>query len=275
MHTFLILGGTGTTGRRIADRLRSAGLHVRTASRTGSDVRLDLDDPATWAPALDGVTAAYLLEPTLHAGARLARFAEEALANGVRRLVLLSASRATEEGHPLYAVEQTLRRSTADWTILHPQWFAQNFSEGIWLPSVLDGTIGLPAGTGSTAFIDADDIADVAAAALTEDRHHGEVYELTGPSAVSFGEAADLITKVTGHTVRYVDVDPAAFTGQQVENGVPPQGAELLTSVYVSIANGQARVTDHVERALGRPARTFEDFVTIAASEGRWNPPQP
>ncbi|NUR98796.1 MAG: NmrA family transcriptional regulator, partial [Kribbellaceae bacterium] len=161
MHKYLILGGTGTTGRRVAGRLRAAGHDVRTAARTGADVRVDLDDPSTW--NFDGITAAYLMEPTIRPGGRLARFAETALASGVRRLVLLSASRASDPTHPLHTAEQVVR-SAAEWTILHPNWFAQNFSEGPWRAAVRAGRLAQPAGDGRTAFIDADDIADVAVA---------------------------------------------------------------------------------------------------------------
>lgn len=272
MTTNLILGGTGTTGRRVAQHLRSAGHPVRTASRTGSDVRLDLDDPTTWTPALDGVTAAYLVEPTLHAGARLARFAEQAMDSGVRRLVLLSAARAEEEGHPLHAVEQTLRNSSIDWTILHPNWFAQNFSEGPWRQAILDGVLALPTGSGRTPFIDAEDIAAVAAAAMIDSRRSGEVYELTGPRPVSFGEATQLIAKATDRAIVYEDVDPDDFTKRQIEYGVTPGGAQLLTSILIAIASGEAEtVTDDVNRALGRPARDFDRYVTDAATAGHWN----
>lgn len=262
MHKFLVLGGTGTTGRRIADRLRSAGHFVRTASRNGSDVRLELDDPSTWKPALEGITAAYLMEPTVRPGDRLARFTERALSEGVHRLVLLSASLASDPGHPLHGVEQTVRGSDAEWTILHPNWFAQNFSEGPWLSAVLSGTLALPAGDGRTPFIDADDIADVATAALTTADHQARTYELTGPEALTFTEAANHITEATGHRVEYVAMDPADYTEQQVAQGVPRRGAELLTNILASIANGHGgRPTTDVEQALGRPARTFKAFA--------------
>ena len=257
MNKFLVLGGTGTTGRRIAERLRSAGHGVRTASRTGSDVRLDLDDPFTWPPALDGITAAYLMEPTVRPGDRLARFADVALASGVRRLVLLSASRASDPAHPLHAVEQAVRGSDAEWTILHPNWFAQNFTEGPWRNAVRSGTLALPAGDGRTPFIDADDIADVATAALTTADHNGRTYELTGPEAITFTEAADQLTEA-GLPVEYVALSPTDYTEQQVAQGVPRTGAELLTDILTSIANGYGGIpTADVEQALGRPARTF------------------
>ncbi|MFD0502268.1 SDR family oxidoreductase [Streptomyces chiangmaiensis] len=212
MKTILVLGGTGTTGRRIARRLTSKGLPVRTASRTGGDTHFDLDDPATWAPALDGAAAVYLVEPSLQPGldqrARIPRLVADAVAAGVRRLVLLSAHGVgrADDSHPLKAAEQAVRDSGADWTILQPDWFAQNFSESFWLPGILTGTLALPTGDGRTPFVDAEDIAEVAAAALTEDRHSGQTYQLTGPQAIGFGEAADLIATATGRTVRHLDI---------------------------------------------------------------------
>lgn len=262
MNSYLILGGTGTTGRRIADRLRAAGHDVRTAARTGADVRIDLDDPATW--EFGNATAVYLLEPTVRVGGRLARFAEAGLAAGVRRLVLLSAARASDPAHPLHATEQVLRNSSAEWTILHPDWFAQNFSEGAWRAAVDAGTLALPAGTGRTPFIDADDIADVATAALTTDGHHGRTYQLTGPEAITFAEAATHLSNA-GRPVEYVAMDPATYTEQLIGQGVPSAGAELLTSILVAIADGHAgRPTNDVQQALGRPARSFKTFATEA-----------
>lgn len=276
MKTILVLGGTGKTGSRMARRLKAAGLPVRTASRTGGDFRLDLDDPGSWAPALDGVTAVYLVEPSLSRStehqARIPQLVSEAVTAGVRRLVLLSAPRAGEDGHPLHAAEQAVRASGIDWTILRPQWFAQNFSEGPWRHGILAGTLALPTGDGRTPFVDAEDIAEVAMAALTEDGHSGRIYELTGPRAISFGEAADLIARATGRTVRHLDVDPADFVERQVAAGASPDVAQLLTGLLVTIRNGAgAALSDGVERALGRPPRTFEAFVTKAAAAGHWD----
>jgi uncharacterized protein YbjT (DUF2867 family) len=273
-----LLGGTGKTGRRIARRLQSDGRPVRTASRTSGDIPFDLDDPATWASALDGATAAYIVEPDLRAGldrqARIPRLVTEAVAAGVRRLVLLSAPGAETDGHPLQAAEQAVRGSGVAWTILRPSWFSQNFSEAFWLHGVLQGTLSLPTGDGRTAFVDAEDIAEVAAAALTEDRHSGQVYELTGPRAISFGEAAALIGTATGRTIRHADVDPEVFVERQVANGVPSDVARLLTGLYVAIRDGRdAALRDGVERALGWPPRRFEDYVTETAAAGHWNRP--
>ncbi|GAA3783442.1 NAD(P)H-binding protein [Streptomyces chiangmaiensis] len=277
MKTILVLGGTGTTGRRIARRLTSKGLPVRTASRTGGDTHFDLDDPATWAPALDGAAAVYLVEPSLQPGldqrARIPRLVADAVAAGVRRLVLLSAHGVgrADDSHPLKAAEQAVRDSGADWTILQPDWFAQNFSESFWLPGILTGTLALPTGDGRTPFVDAEDIAEVAAAALTEDRHSGQTYQLTGPQAIGFGEAADLIATATGRTVRHLDIPPDTFVDRMATEGVPVGVARLLTGLLVDIRDGRgASVSDGVERALGRQPRPFKEFVAEAAAAGRW-----
>jgi uncharacterized protein YbjT (DUF2867 family) len=165
-----------------------------------------------------------------------------------------------------------VRDSGVAWTIVRPGWFSQNFSEGPWLPGILDGTLSLPTGDGRTPFVDAEDIADVAAAALTDDRHSGRIYQLTGPRPVSFGEAAALIGQATGRTIRHVDIDPGEFVERQVAHGVPAEVARLLTGLLSAIRDGRdPGLSDGVERALGRPARSFEDYVTETAAEGRWN----
>ena len=276
MKNFLILGGTGKTGRRIASRLTAAGHEVRTASRTGGEVRLDLDDPATHAPALAGVTAAYLIEPGSVAGVtdppRMAALVDAAVAAGVQRLVLLSAPGADRDAHPLHTTEQAVRGSGLEWTVLRPGWFAQNFSEDFWLPAVRSGTLAFPAGEARLSFIDAEDIADVATAALTADGHHGQVYELWGPRSIGFGEAADLIAKASGKPLQYLAVTPEAFLEQQLSRGVPQQVAERMTHLMtIDSTRAPDGPTDGVERALGRAPRRFEDFVVAAAATGCWS----
>jgi uncharacterized protein YbjT (DUF2867 family) len=259
--TTLILGATGKTGRRVAQRLNG-----RPLSRTTG---FDLDDPATWAEALDGVTGVYLLEPV--GKGRLPAFVDRAVAAGARRLVLLSAPAAEEQDHPLHAAEQAVRNSGVDWTILRPHWFAQNFSEDFWRPGILDGVLALPTGDGRVPFVDADDIADVAVAGLTTGGHSGRVYELTGPRALSFGEAVALIGRATGRTVRHLDIEAAVFQQRQVSYGSPPEVARLLTGIMTAVRDGSgAKVTDDVTRALARAPRSFEDFVARAAADGCW-----
>ncbi|MEU6407937.1 NAD(P)H-binding protein [Microbispora sp. NPDC046933] len=278
MEKILVLGGTGKTGRRVVRRLKAAGLQAGTASRTGGDVPFDLGRPQTWAPALDGAAAVYVVEPDLRPGldrrARVPAFVAEAVAAGVRRLVLLSAYGVGEAGddHPLKSAERAVRESGVGWTILRPDWFSQNFSEAFWRQGILAGTLALPTGDGRTPFVDAEDIAEVAAAALTEECHSGRIYHLTGPRAIGFGEAAGLIGRATGRTIRHVDVAPEVFVARQVANGVPSKVARLLTGLLVNIREGRgATPSDGVQQALGRPPGRFEDYVAETAAAGHWN----
>jgi uncharacterized protein YbjT (DUF2867 family) len=264
----LVLGGTGKTGRRVTQRLRDTSHQLRVATRTTG---FDLDDPATW--ELDGVTAAYLIEPSARP-TRLPRLVDAAVEAGVRRLVLMTAPGVeNNENHPLWPAEQAVRTSGLEWTIVRPTWFAQNFSEAFFLPGIRAGELVLPTGDGKTTFVDAEDIADVATAALTEDGHNGQAYGLTGARAYSFGEVVDLISAATGRTIRHVDISPDDYTAAQIADGVPVDTARQLTGLYVSIREGRATETlDGVRRALGRQPRAFEDYVSTTAASGVWNP---
>ena len=179
----LVLGATGTTGRRVVARLRDAGVAVRAASRQG-EVRFDWSDPGSWEPAVAGTARMYLMAP--HELPVDPSFVRLAVEQGVRHIVLLSSRGIEAMGDErLLAAERTVRESGADWTIVRPDWFNQNFDEGFFRPAVLAGELALPLGDLPQAFVDADDIAAVAAAALTEDGHAGQRYELTGPRALS------------------------------------------------------------------------------------------
>jgi len=196
----LVLGGTGKTGRRVVERLAARGLPTRVSSRSG-EPPFDWEDEATWVPALRDVESVYIsYYPDLAvpgAAATVRSFAELAVESGVRRLVLLSG-RGEEEAQ---VSEQTVRDSGADWTILRSSWFSQNFSEDYMLEPVLGGEVALPAGNMPEPFVDADDIADVAVAALTEDGHGGRLYELTGPRLLTFAEAVGEIAQAAGRCV--------------------------------------------------------------------------
>lgn len=176
----LILGGTGKTGRRLAERLTAQAVPVRIGSRSGSP-RFDWEVPATWGPALQGVRAVYIsYYPDIAvpgAADTVGAFARLAVASGITRLVLLSGRGETEAQR----AEEMVKASGSDWTILRCAWFSQNFSEGFLIESLLGGEVALPVGTVGEPFIDADDIADAAFVALTEQGHVCQLYELTGP----------------------------------------------------------------------------------------------
>jgi len=269
----LVLGGTGKTGRRVVERLTREHRPVRIGSRNGG-VPFDWEDPGTWAPALDGVGAAYVSYfPDLAApGApeAIGAFADLAVARDVRRLVLLSG-RGEEEAQ---ASEKMLAESGADWTVVRASWFAQNFSEGYLLDPILGGEVALPAGDVREPFVDTDDIADVAAAALTQDGHVGEVYEVTGPRLLTFAEAIGIIAEASGRPLTYTRIPVEDFAAGLAAEQVPADIVELLMYLFTNVLDGRNEsLADGVERALGRPARDFADYARYAAATGIWAVP--
>jgi uncharacterized protein YbjT (DUF2867 family) len=261
----LILGGTGKTGRRVAERLEALGRRVRIGSRSGSPA-FDWQDRSTWPPALDGVGAVYLTYyPDLAVPGAVdatRAFAELAVASGARRLVLLSGRGEPEAER----AEQAVRDTGADLTILRSTWFMQNFSEDYMLEHVLSGEIRLPAGDVPTPFLDIDDLADIAVAALTDDRHVGELYELTGPQSLTMDEVSETIGRAAGRDVRYVPVSLEQHAAEAAEHELPDEVIELLTYLFREVLDGRnADTTDGVERALGRPPRDFAAFARGAA----------
>jgi uncharacterized protein YbjT (DUF2867 family) len=269
--TTLVLGGTGKTGRRVVKRLAARGLPTRVGSRSG-EPPFDWEDEATWVPALRDVESVYIsYYPDLAvpgAAATVRSFAELAVESGVRRLVLLSG-RGEEEAQ---VSEQTVRDSGADWTILRSSWFSQNFSEDYMLQPVLGGEVALPAGNMPEPFVDADDIADVAVAALTEDGHGGELYELTGPRLLTFADAVGEIAQAAGREVRYVPVSVEQYASMLSEHEVPAESVRLLTYLFSEVLDGRnAHPTYGVQRALSREPRDFADYARDAAATGVWD----
>jgi uncharacterized protein YbjT (DUF2867 family) len=271
-HETLVLGGTGKTGRRVAERLLAQGVPTRIGSRSARP-GFDWEDRSTWAPVLEGVRSAYVsYYPDLAvpgAAETVGSFAELAVRSGVRRLVLL-AGRGEPDSE---AAEETVRASGAELTVVRSTWFAQNFSEDYWRDSILSGEVALPAGEVPEPFVDADDIADVAVAALTDERHIGELYELTGPRLLTFADAVDEIARATGRDLRYVPISIEDFAAAAAAQGVPPEVIELLAYLFSEVLDGRnAHLTDGVQRALGREPRDFSDYARDAAASGVWDP---
>ncbi|MEO6606415.1 MAG: NmrA family transcriptional regulator [Aeromicrobium sp.] len=266
-----VLSGTGTTGRRIVERLEARGIRTRIGSRSGTPP-FDWADESTWAPTLDGITAAYLAYyPDMAApGAADAITAISALAveAGVDRLVLLSG-RGEEEGWP---TEDAVRESGAAWTILRSSWFSQNFSESFMLDPIMAGEVALPTGDVTEPFVDADDLADAAVAALLEPGHEGKTYELAGPRLLTFGDAVDEIAKASGRAVTFVPVTTEEFAAGLAEQAVPADLVEFLSHLFTKVLDGRnSHLTGDLELLLGRPARDFHDYAIAAAAAGAWS----
>lgn len=267
--TTLVLGGTGKTGRRVAQRLQDRGLPVRLGTRRGLPA-FDWDVPDTWGPAVEGTSAAYIsYYPDLAApGApeAVTAFAQVALEHGVRRLVLLSGRGEVEAQR----AEQSLLASGADVTVVRSAWFMQNFSEDFLRESVVAGELVLPGGDAREPFVDADDITDVAVAALTEDGHVGEVYELTSPRLHSLTDIAAELSRATGRTITYVPVTIEEYAMTAAEHGVPVELVEFLSYLFGQVFGNNAYTSDGVRRALGREPRDFTTFADRAARDGAW-----
>lgn len=198
----LLTGGDGQTASRIARRLDARGVQARRTSRSapaganGPVVRLDWDDPSSYAAALEGVSAVYLVAPANVADSldAMTPFLHRALDAGVRRFVLLSASALPEGGPMMGRVHAFLREDAPEWVVLRPTWFMQNFSEAQHLPTIRDeDAIYSATGDGCVPFVHAGDIAAVGAAALMGEVASGRDLILTGPRALSYDEAAAII----------------------------------------------------------------------------------
>jgi len=269
----LVTAGTGKTGRRITDRLERLGTPVRVGSRT-SDPPFDWTDRTTWPAALDGVDAVHLCYvPDLAvpgATEAVAAFTDDAVAAGVRRVVLLSG-----RGEPeAQAAELVVQRPDLEWTVVRCAWFLQNLTEGFFAEDVAAGELALPVDDVREPWVDLEDVADVVVAALTQDGHGGETYEVTGPRLLRFDELADAVSRGTGRPLAFRTCSVA-----ELAEHVRPYGDDvvaLFTYLATEVLDGRnAYLADGVRRALGRQPRDVTEFVRDAVATGAWGPARP
>lgn len=272
-QSVLVLGGTGTVGSSLLTDLAGRGVQAAAATRDPSKlrrvagvraVRFDYTDASTFPSALEGVERVFVMLPSGHtvADRLLGPFLETALVRVKRVVTMTAAGVDMDEGIPLRKVERIVERSGVDWTHIRPSWFMQNFHT-FWMGSIRTmGSIALPAADARTAFIDARDIAACAAAALVEEGHAGKAYTLTGPEALTYGEAAAILMRETGRRIAYQPVDDETFRGALLMAGLPADYAGFLVTLFGSVRAGfAARVTPDVQRILGRPGRTLTDYA--------------
>jgi uncharacterized protein YbjT (DUF2867 family) len=267
----LVTGATGKTGTRITRALRARGIDVRAASRGGA-VPFDWDDRSTWSPALRGAGAlsiAYAPDISVPgAPETVAALAEAATAAGIHRVVLLSG-RGEDEA---LRAEGLVRTAAPAAAVVRSAFFMQNFSESLFAESVVDGELALPVGDVPEPFVDVDDVADVMVAALTEDGHERQTYEVTGPRAITFAEAVAEIAAASGRDLGYSSVPPAEYSAALAGAGVPEDLRALLMYLFTEVLDGRnASLADGVQRALGRPPRDFSAFAAAAARAGAWD----
>lgn len=275
--TILVTGATGKTGRRVLTLLQEENLTVRAGSRS-SETPFDWDNPSTWPAALHSVDAVYVVHPGL--GSPTARdqvraFARAASDVGVRKVVMVSVPDVGGMDVDIVnATEQSFPDAGIELTVLRLRWFFQNFSEDFLIEPVLAGALRLPAGDGREAFIDADDIAEVAVVALTNDGHDGHSYELTGPVALSFSDIATELSAATGRVITYEAPTLDDYVAEQTQQGVPGEWAQMLGGLYERIGSGVLNsVSNDVEKVLGKPARNFRHYAKATASIWQTNHP--
>lgn len=264
--TILVAGGTGTVGRQVARALAERGAQARIGSRRGDagSVRLDYADPAGFDAALEGVDAAYVVVPTgeMDPVGTVGPFIDRAAARGVKIVLQTAHGVDADEAIPLRRLERRLEASGARYVILRPNWFIDNFLT-YWGPGIRQaGVIAVPAGDGATSFVDARDIAAVAAVVLTEAAHDGQALVVTGGEALTYAEAAALLSAATGRPVRYQPVDAQAFIAQMAGMGMPRAYAAMLAGIFGPVAAGwTAAVSPVVEQLTGRRPHRLADFV--------------
>jgi len=274
-QTLLVLGATGKTGRRITQRLEAAGLPVRQGSRDANPP-FDWEDRSTWDAVIEGVHAVYIsFQPDLAvpgAVETIQAFTDLAVKSGVRKLVLLSGRGEVEAEQ----AERVVQDSGIDWTILRASWFCQNFSEAHFLDPIVQGELALPVGQVAEPFVDADDIAECAVTALTQPGHTHQLYELTGPRALTFADAVTEIARATHRNIEFVAVPAPAYRQAMEQEQLPPALIDLVLCLCTTVLDGRnTPVTDGVQRALGRPARDFSDYVQRTAAAGIWGNGRP
>ena len=269
---FLITGGTGKTGRRLVDRLQKLGHKVRVGSRSAQP-SFDWNKPFNWPEVLEGIDKVYITyQPDLAVpGAKesiteLVRLSKKA---GVKKLVLLSGKGEREAE----LCEEIVINSGIDYTIIRASWFNQNFSENFLLEPILEGLVALPQAEVRIPFVDADDIADVAVEVFLDDKHNGNIYELTGSDLITFGDAVETISKAADREIAFVPVSLQDYSNALREMQLPEDFVWLIDYLFtVVLGNPDNSVVTHdIEKVLGRKPKTFKVFASEVAQTGLWD----
>ncbi|MEX0330604.1 MAG: NmrA family NAD(P)-binding protein [Puniceicoccaceae bacterium] len=268
--TVLVIGAKGKTGRHVAGKLRAANINVKAASRS-DETHFDWDDISTWAPALSGTTGAYItVYPDLSfpgVADKIEAFAKLAVELGTKRLVLLSGR--GEEG--ARDAENRLKNSGAEWVIVRCSVFNQNFSESF-QEAIKHGHLSMPVGEIQEPFIDTEDIADVAVAAFLDEKHIGQVYELSGPRLLSMEDVARDLTNALGRPVVFKSVSVEAYAQELVQHGFSEEESLPVAELIADVLDGRnAYLVDGVQLALGRAPKDFADYARDAATAGVWD----
>lgn len=267
--TILVLGATGTVGRPLVADLVSRGERVRAASRQGAPLpgaegaRFDYESADLLDAAMEGVDRLWALVPAgqLDSARLFGPVIDRAAAQGAKVVMMTAMGVDADESIPYRQAERRLEASGAPFVILRPNWFMDNFAS-YWAHGIAQGEIALPAGEGRTSLVDARDIAAAAAGALTSARFDGEAIEITGPEALSYAEAAAILSEAAGRPIAYRPTDDAEFVAMLTGAGLASDYAHMLAAIMGPVRLGYAaKVTDGVDRLAGRPPRTLRAWA--------------
>ncbi len=271
-QNILVLGSTGKTGKRIVDLLKAQGHLVTGGSRSGSPA-FDWDQPEGWAAVLEGKDSVYITyQPDLAVPGALQAIEElvkKAKRAGVRKLVLLSGKGEREAE----LCEQVVIHSGLDHTIVRASWFNQNFSESFFMEPILQGFVALPQAQAKVPFVDVNDIAAVAAKALTEEGHNGAIYELTGTQALTFEEAIEEVSRATGQKIKFMAIDMPTYMEALRSEGLPAGYLWLIEYLFTEVLGNpdNSEITSDIEKVLGRLPTSFREYAEKTAATGVWN----
>ncbi|OWV78151.1 NAD(P)-dependent oxidoreductase [Rhizobium sp. R635] len=273
-NTILVLGATGTVGKHVVEGLLAKGETVRAASRAGKPVAgaegvvFDYARPETFGPAFEGVDRAHVLLASGYVDAKglLLPVIEAAASRKVKVVFQSVIGVDADDSIPYRQVEIALEKSGTPYVILRPNWFADNFHT-FWKPGIDHDQIALPAAEGKSSFIDARDIAASAIAALTSPAFDGKAFNLTGPEALSYTQAAAILSEAIGKPVAYDAITDEAFIGILTGAGVPADYASFLASIFYPVRQGwTAVVTGDVQTLTGKPPRSLKTYAADYAA---------
>ena len=274
MNNILVIGGTGKTGQKVVKRLSEAGHNVRIGSRSATPA-FDWENPETWSQSMEGMDKVYItFQPDLAVPGALEAIEEltkKAKQSNVKKLVLLSGKGEREAE----LCEQVVIHSGLDYTIVRASWFNQNFSESFFLEPILEGFVALPQADAKVPYVDTDDIADVAVAALLGEEHNGKIYQLTGPRQLTFKEVIQEISDAIGRAIAFTPIALPAYTQVMKQQGVPADFVWLIEYLFSEVLGNpnNAEITHDIEKVLGRKPKDFSDYVKETAGTGIWNSP--
>ncbi len=268
----LVIGGTGKTGSRVAQRLQQLGHNVRIGSRSATPA-FDWEKPATWATVMEGIEKMYItFQPDLAVPGALEAIealTKQAQKSGIKKMVLLSGKGEREAE----LCEQVVINSGIDYTIVRASWFNQNFSESFLLEPIQAGHVALPQPEAKVPYVDTNDIADVAVAVLLHDKHNGEIYELTGARTLTFKDVVNEIATATKRDITFIPVTLEAYTQVMQQQEVPADVIWLINYLFTEVLGDErnSEITNDIEKVLGRKPKDFSLYVTETAATGIWN----